>query len=103
VEDSLDHWCDRFDVRRRLHLPPESVIMARGGGMNAQGTRSRIAYALSAVVVVAVGPIWRSHLLPLSPFLRKYGGDALWAVLVFGKRPPERLLTRCGMASDPGA
>jgi hypothetical protein len=51
--------------------------------MNAQGTRSRIVYALSAVAIVASGLLWRSHLLPLSPFMRKYGGDALWAMLVF--------------------
>jgi hypothetical protein len=46
-------------------------------------TRSRTVYAISAVATVGLGLIWRSSLLPISPFLRKYGGDALWALLVF--------------------
>ena len=32
---------------------------------------------------MGTGLVWRSHLLPLSPFMSKYGGDALWALLVF--------------------
>jgi len=53
--------------------------------MNAtpETTRSRIVYAISGVVTVGLGLIWRSSLLPISPFLKKYGGDALWALLVF--------------------
>lgn len=43
----------------------------------------RMAYALASVGVVGLGLLWRSQLLHLSPFMRKYGGDALWAVLVF--------------------
>ncbi len=39
--------------------------------------------ALAAAAVVALGLVWRSDWLPLSPFVRKYGGDALWASLVF--------------------
>ena len=46
-------------------------------------TRNRIVYAIASVVTVGLGLIWRSSLLPLSPFLIKYGGDALWALLVF--------------------
>ena len=46
-------------------------------------TPRRGAYALSAVAIVASGLVWRSQLLPLSLFHRKYGGDALWAMLVF--------------------
>ena len=45
--------------------------------------RRRTAYAISAGAIVALGLIWRSHLLPVSPFMRKYGGDALWALLIF--------------------
>jgi len=45
--------------------------------------RSRAWYALLIVAVMAVGLVWRSHWLPLTPFLSKYGGDALWALLVF--------------------
>lgn len=45
--------------------------------------RNRLLYALLVVVVLGSGLIWRSRLLPLSPFLTKYGGDALWALMVF--------------------
>jgi hypothetical protein len=53
--------------------------------MNAtpQRTPSRTVYAISGVLTVGLGLIWRSSLLPISPFLTKYGGDALWALLVF--------------------
>lgn len=50
--------------------------------MNDLGQR-RIIYALTSILTVAIGLLWRSHLFPLSPFLRKYGGDALWALLVY--------------------
>ena len=43
----------------------------------------RLAYAGSALFTIAFGLVWRSHALPLSPFLSKYGGDALWALMVF--------------------
>ena len=45
--------------------------------------RNRFRYALAATVVVAMGLLWRSALLPLPAFISKYGGDALWALLVF--------------------
>jgi hypothetical protein len=45
--------------------------------------RNRWFYALLVLLVMGAGLIWRSHLLPLSPFMSKYGGDALWALLVF--------------------
>ncbi len=32
---------------------------------------------------MAGGLLWRSRFLHLPPFLTKYGGDALWALLVF--------------------
>ena len=40
-------------------------------------------YGLAAALVIAAGLLWRSGLLPLSSFLAKYGGDALWAIVVF--------------------
>jgi len=40
-------------------------------------------YALLAVLVIVTGLLWRSGLLPLSSFLAKYGGDSLWALVVF--------------------
>src|SRR5689334_9242396 len=45
--------------------------------------RSRPVYVLAAALVIGTGLLWRSGLLPLSPFLTKYGGDALWALVVF--------------------
>lgn len=35
------------------------------------------------MAVIAAGLGWRSGANPVSPFLHKYGGDALWALLVF--------------------
>jgi Protein of unknown function (DUF2809) len=43
----------------------------------------RATYALAAIGTVVLGLVWRSRILPLSPFIRKYGGDALWALLVY--------------------
>jgi hypothetical protein len=33
--------------------------------------------------VVAAGLLWRSGFIPLPPSLSNYGGDALWALMVF--------------------
>jgi hypothetical protein len=46
-------------------------------------SRSRLYYAGSAVLIIALGLFWRSRFCPLGPFLVKYGGDALWAALVY--------------------
>src|SRR6186713_2511789 len=48
-----------------------------------QVKRSGPIYALLAVLVIGLGLLWRSGLLPLSTFLAKYGGDSLWALVVF--------------------
>ena len=40
-------------------------------------------YASLAVAVVATGLLWRSGLIPLPQWLSNYGGDALWALMVF--------------------
>jgi hypothetical protein len=45
--------------------------------------RNRLLYAVWAGLVLAGGLFWRSRFLHLSPFMTKYGGDALWALLVF--------------------
>ena len=45
--------------------------------------RSRGIYLMSVGLAILAGLLWRSRLLPLSPFFSKYGGDALWAVVVF--------------------
>ena len=45
--------------------------------------RNRPIYATLAALVIGLGLLWRSGLFPLSDFLSKYGGDALWALVVF--------------------
>src|SRR5688572_23605215 len=45
--------------------------------------RSRLLYALAASVIIAAGLLWRSGLIPLPNAVAKYGGDSLWALLVF--------------------
>ena len=59
-----------------------------GGGGKALGVRvgvlrSRPLYALLVALVIGTGLLWRSGLIPLSNFFSKYGGDALWALMVF--------------------
>lgn len=45
--------------------------------------RSRFWYSLSILLVIGLGLLWRSPLLHLPPPVAKYGGSALWALLVF--------------------
>ena len=45
--------------------------------------RSRMLYAVLALVVVGLGLLWRSNWLPLAPGVAKFGGDALWSLMVF--------------------
>ncbi len=45
--------------------------------------RSRLVQLLGLLAVVGIGLGWRSGHLPLPGFLTKYGGDALWAWMVF--------------------
>lgn len=45
--------------------------------------RSRCLYALLMLLVMAGGLLWRSRFVSLPAFMSKYGGDALWALLVF--------------------
>ncbi len=45
--------------------------------------RSRPTYALAVTLVIGIGLLWRSKLLPLPQFVAKYGGDSLWALVVF--------------------
>jgi Protein of unknown function (DUF2809) len=44
---------------------------------------SRIHWFIAAMLTMISGLLWRSRFLDLSPFLKKYGGDALWAAMVF--------------------
>ena len=45
--------------------------------------RTRPLYAVAAAMVIAAGLLWRSGLIPLPNVVAKYGGDSLWALLVF--------------------
>jgi hypothetical protein len=45
--------------------------------------RSRLTYGLATALVIGAGLLWRSGLLPFPSFLAKYGGDSLWALVVF--------------------
>ena len=45
--------------------------------------RNRALYAVLVIAVAATGLLWRSEWMPLPPFAAKYGGDALWALMVF--------------------
>lgn len=46
-------------------------------------SRNRWLYLMLIGLVLASGLLWRSRYLHLPPFMSKYGGDALWALLVF--------------------
>jgi len=46
-------------------------------------TRHRIAVALAALGVVALGLLTRSALVPRDSLVGMYGGDTLWATLVY--------------------
>ena len=43
----------------------------------------RFNYCSALLLVILMGLLVRSQLLPLSPFVKKYGGSALWALLVY--------------------
>ena len=61
--------------------------------------RSRPIYALAVVLVIGIGLLWRSGLLALPNFIAKYGGDSLWALVVFlcfGFVYPRSSTTRIG-------
>ena len=48
-----------------------------------QRPRSRILYLIFAGAVIGIGLLWRSPLVSLPHFLTKYGGSALWSLMVF--------------------
>lgn len=49
----------------------------------ANRNRNCLVYGCCLVSVIASGLLWRSSLLPLPAALSKYGGDALWSLMVF--------------------
>jgi len=42
-----------------------------------------VAYGLCCLLTIGTGLLWRSKALGLPVFAAKYGGDALWALMVF--------------------
>lgn len=63
-------------MQHRLHIRP-----ARNYAPTS--SRNRLLYVVLALAVVAAGLLWRSGFIPLPPSFAKYGGDALWALMVF--------------------
>lgn len=45
--------------------------------------RQRCLYVIAMATVIAAGLWWRSAANPVAPFWHKYGGDTLWALLIF--------------------
>lgn len=45
--------------------------------------RNRLFYAFATLLVIGTGLLWRSRLIALPATVTKYGGDALWALMIF--------------------
>jgi hypothetical protein len=45
--------------------------------------RSRLVYFVCITAVLCLGLLWHSQIIPMPSMMRKYGGDGLWALLVF--------------------
>lgn len=45
--------------------------------------RRRCTYLCAAIGTIVLGLLWRSIPASLAPFLWKYGGDAIWAAMVY--------------------
>lgn len=45
--------------------------------------RNRFLYVVLAFLVIGLGLFWRSKILPLPPVVAKFGGDLLWALMLF--------------------
>ena len=52
-------------------------------GTSNRGRRGRLSYFCAIIVVIGTGLLLRSGLFPREAILVKYGGDALWALMVF--------------------
>ena len=69
----------RYNIRplmqHRLHIRPARKLTP-------PLLRNRVLYAVLALTLIACGLLWRSGLIPLPPVVSKYGGDALWALMV---------------------
>jgi hypothetical protein len=68
----------QFDYSRKQTT--RSMIQHR---FKAERVRNRLRYGGCLLSVIATGLLWRSSLLSLPTTLSKYGGDALWSLMVF--------------------
>lgn len=62
---------------------PAAQDVEFAGNAAALPKRNRLGHALTMALVVGLGLLWRSPWLELAEVPQKYGGDALWALLVF--------------------
>jgi len=62
--------------------PPDKLICS-ARNYPPSPRRNRAVYAMLALTVVTAGLFWRSGIIPLPGWLSNYGGDALWALMVF--------------------
>jgi len=62
---------------------PAAQDVECAGNAAALSKRNRLGHALAMAMVVGLGLLWRSSWLELAETPIKYGGDALWALLVF--------------------
>jgi len=58
-------------------------IAAGGGWLTPPPSSNLSGYALARALAIAPGPALRSPFLARHSFISKYGGDALWAIVVF--------------------
>jgi hypothetical protein len=58
-------------------------VVGRTGTSESYHPRHRPTYLVGGMLVIALGLLWRSALLSLPAALSKYGGDALWSLMVF--------------------
>ena len=48
-----------------------------------RGKKQRLSYAIACLIIIVLGLLWRSAWLDVSRFWSKYGGDALWAMMIY--------------------
>lgn len=63
-------------MQRRLHIRPARSYAPAS-------SRDRVWYSLLTIAVMAIGLLWRSGFIALPPVVSKYGGDALWSLMIF--------------------
>lgn len=92
----LDHWLVKFG-KSSGRADGILIILTDGNSLefcsaNPQARqdsfaemnyRNRLHFLMLCCFTMAAGVLWRSGAVPLSPFFSKYGGDALWALMVF--------------------